>query len=121
MFGTGRNLIASITFNSKLYNFVILYSPDMVKNWIPQFIQGDFTLPNPNILWIGDVIDPSWDNTFHKTALDCVIQEVGNLNGFLKQYFGGIMPDTWEQQLETFFRKVILFLENNIPQAKITT
>ncbi len=121
MFGIGRNLIASITFNGKEYNFVILYNPDMVKNWIPQFIQGDITIPTPNILWLGDVIDPSWDETFHRPAQDIVLAEITQLNLFMKNYFGGTMPDTWEEQLETFFRKVRIALEGGIPQAKMVT
>jgi len=114
-FGVGRNLIASLDYKGKTYNYCVFYDSDLhLLN--TQFIEGDYQLPNITLLWASGWINIPMPS---KDPKQVVLDTIGELNIFLKNQFGGI-PVTWEDQLEAFFRKVIFFLEADIPQIKIS-
>lgn len=116
MFGAGRNLIASLDYKGKTYNYCVFYDSEF-KNLNTQFIEGDYQASNITLLWAsGWIRIPDLSKDPRQVVLDTITE----LNVFLKKQFGGIAPVTWEDQLEAFFRKIILFLEADIPQAKIS-
>lgn len=116
MFGTGRNLIANLDYKGKKYNYCAYYDPDLrILN--TQFIDGD---------WQGSVVVLLWSSTWihipdlSKDPEQLVRDTISQLNEFLKKQFGGEVPVTWEEKFEYFLRKIVFFLEENIPQVKIS-
>ncbi len=114
MFGTGRTLITSLNYKGKVYNYCVFYDSDLhLLN--TQFIEGNYQIPTPILLWTS-----IWINIPNplKDPRQVVLDTITELNIFLKKQFGE--PMTWENQLEIFFRKIIFFLEESIPQTKIS-
>jgi hypothetical protein len=115
MFPVGRSLIATLEYKGKAYNYCFFWDPEL-NNFNTQFIEGDFQVANPTLLWASGWVhipDPLRD------PREVVLENIGQLNVFLIKQFEGQAPITWGEQLETFFRKVVFFLDQGIPQAKV--
>lgn len=115
MFPIGRSLIASLDFKGKVYNYCLFHDSDL-NEINTQFIEGDFQVANPSLLWAS-----SWVHvpTPSKDPMDLIVETIGQLNDFLKKQFGSEIPVTWGDRLEAFFRKVVFVLDQGIPQAKM--
>lgn len=113
--GVGRNLIASLDYKGKTYNYCFFYDSDL-KMLNTQFIEGDWQSASVTLLW-----SSAWvripDSS--KDPEQLVRDTIAELNVFLKKQFGGEIPVTWEEKFEYFLRKIVFFLEENIPQVKI--
>jgi hypothetical protein len=114
MFGEGRNLLASLTYKGKVYNYCLFWDSEL-QHLNTQFIEGDFNVASPTLLLATPWIQLPTTQDFNQVVLDAL----GLLNAFLLKQFGGV-PVTWLEQLEAVFRKVVFYLDKDgIPQAKI--
>lgn len=114
-FASGRVKLVGLDYRGKPYNLCYQYDGDL-KMLSLVFIDGDYTISTPAILWnSGWVPVPGPQDA--QTTVDSMI---ANLNIFLLRQFGTPIEPTWAEAVLALVLKMVFFLDpTGVPQVKL--
>jgi hypothetical protein len=117
---TGRHLIIQFTFNSTVYSFCIQCNKDVGDSttWYPWVCTGDWTAAQPLIIMdMQNAFMSAAEESGGKTPEQYVAFKITKMNEYFTDYFKGVTPVSWEQQVEVLLQGLQVSIVG-IPQVK---